>query len=150
MVKIKKKTIAILFSLSFAVTLFLAAFAVPVWAEENGDSPDKPDKKTILLEKMKEIKSDDDDPYERKGEHGKKETFEKNFCLSPEQKEYSIKQCEKIVSQVLDPEMSDLEKYYRLAVWENMHVIYDSEFWSGDYNFDCYRHQWDAYGVLTD
>lgn len=46
--------------------------------------------------------------------------------------------------------MSDLEKYYRLAVWENKRAKYDWKFWDGSYNFELYRHQWDSYGVLTE
>lgn len=50
----------------------------------------------------------------------------------------------------LKGDMSDLEKYYMLALWENYSVRYDSEFWSGGYDFDHYSHQWDAYGVLEE
>ena len=46
--------------------------------------------------------------------------------------------------------MSDLEKYYMLALWENYSVKYDGEFWPGGYDFDYYSHQWDAYGILEE
>lgn len=66
------------------------------------------------------------------------------------QKKYAIQKCERIAAFVTDPEMSDIEKYYKLALWENDHVTYDNEFWCGGYDFSKYRHQWDAYGALTD
>ena len=92
--------------------------------------------------------SADDDEYSRV--HKDPATFEKNFDLTPAQKEYTITKINDVVSKITKPEMSDLEKYYRLAVWENRHVKYDNAFWFGTYNFDVYRHQWDTYGVLTD
>lgn len=92
--------------------------------------------------------SADDDEYSRV--HKDPATFEKNFDLTPAQKEYTITKINDVVSKITKPEMSDLEKYYRLAVWENRHVKYDNAFWGGGYNFDVYRHQWDTYGVLTD
>ena len=92
--------------------------------------------------------SADDDEFSRV--HKDPATFEKNFDLTPAQKEYTITKINDVVSKITKPEMSDLEKYYRLAVWENRHVKYDNAFWGGGYNFDVYRHQWDTYGVLTD
>ena len=92
--------------------------------------------------------SADDDEFSRV--HKDPATFEKNFDLTPAQKEYTITKINDVVSKITKPEMSDLEKYYRLAVWENRHVKYDNAFWFGTYNFDVYRHQWDTYGVLTD
>jgi hypothetical protein len=123
-------------------------------AENGEENSAQKDKKTVLQEKLKELESDEGNQEterpEGSGLHADKATFEKNFCLSPEQKEFAITKCEQIVSEILDPEMSDLEKYYRLAVWEAIHVTYDSDFWVGRYHLDLYRHQWDAYGVLTD
>ena len=91
-----------------------------------------------------------DDEDGSSGVHKDPTTFEKNFDLTPAQKEYTITKINDVVSKITKPEMSDLEKYYRLAVWENRHVKYDNAFWFGTYNFDVYRHQWDTYGVLTD
>ncbi len=84
------------------------------------------------------------------GVHAKIETFEKNFELTMEQKIYAIDEINRAVSIVTDSDMSDLEKYYRLALWLNDRATYDSEFWSGRYYMEYYRHQWDSYGVLTD
>ena len=66
--------------------------------------------------------SADDDEYSRV--HKDPATFEKNFDLTPAQKEYTITKINDVVSKITKPEMSDLEKYYRLAVWENRHVKY--------------------------
>ena len=82
--------------------------------------------------------------------HSLPATFEKNFILSPELKAYSIRKYESVVSAILEPEMSDLEKYYTLAIWLNRHVSYDWDFWPAGYDFDYYSHQWDAYGVLKE
>ena len=95
---------------------------------------------------------DDEDYGDEEGlhVHADPETFEKNFCLSVAQKQYAITEIDRMVSKLLKPEMSDLEKYYTLAVWENKRCKYDWHFWSGSYHFDLYRHQWDSYGVLTE
>lgn len=82
--------------------------------------------------------------------HADPRTFQKNFCLTVDQKTTTIQEIESVVSKILKPEMSDMEKYYKLAVWLNKRVKYDSDFWSGGYNFDVYSHQWDAYGVLKE
>ena len=84
------------------------------------------------------------------GVHANPETFKKNFELTVEQKEYAIDIINRAVSIVTDSDMSDLEKYYRLALWLNDRATYDSEFWGGRYYMEYYRHQWDSYGVLTD
>ena len=146
-----KTTAALLFALLFAVVISLTAFTAPVLAEGGKDDTGKIDKKELNEELLKEIEENGEvEEEEGTGVHQDPETFRKNFRLSPEQKEYTITAIEDIVSNVLDPNMSDLEKYYTLAVWQNMHVTYDSEFWNGSYRFEHYRHQWDAYGVLTD
>ena len=129
MVKTVKKTGAILFSLLFTAILISASFTAPVSA------------------KKAHISAKDSG---KSGVHADISTFEKNFSLSVAQKKYAIVKIDRIVSILLDPDMSDLEKYYRLALWENDHVTYDYDFWSGGYNFQYYRHQWDAYGALTD
>ena len=79
-------------------------------------------------------------------------TFQKNYVLSAAQKEYTIKECEKVVSalETVNPDMSDLEKYFALAVWANQRVEYDWKFWHNSYNFDYYSHQWDAYGAMNE
>ncbi len=82
--------------------------------------------------------------------HADISTFQKNFILTPAQKQFCISRIIRAVNTVTEPDMSDLEKYYRLALWENDRANYDFDFWSVTYNFDLYRHQWDAYGVLTD
>ena len=117
-----KRTLMMFLSLLFAATIVFALSIAPAFAgEEDGT-----------------------------GEHKNPETFEKNFCLTPAQKEVAITKIENVVSKIIKPEMSDLEKYYKLAVWENKNVKYDNLFWGGSYNFEYYRHQWDTYGVLTD
>ena len=122
MVKTNNKIKSKLFSLFMTAALLAALLAAPVSAEES----------------------------RKEGVHAEKSTFEKNFSLSVAQKQYAIEKINRAVSIVTDPEMSDLEKYYRLALWENDHVTYDNEFWSGGYDFKYYRHQWDAYGALSD
>ena len=77
-------------------------------------------------------------------------TYEKNFCLTPAQKQYVIGRIESAIAEVTTSGMSDLEKYYKLAIWENKRVKYDDDFWNFGYNYDNYRHQWDAYGALTE
>ncbi|MCR4605617.1 MAG: hypothetical protein K5639_06410 [Eubacterium sp.] len=92
----------------------------------------------------------EEDPNEGLSVHAKMSTFEKNFDLTIDQKEFCIDRLNRAVSIVCDKDMSDLEKYYRLALWLNDHATYDGQFWSGRYYMEYYRHQWDTYGVLTD
>ena len=136
MVKTNKTIKIKLFSLLIAATLLGSLLTVPVSAKLTA----VPNKKAFIS-----VKGDN-----KKGVHADITTFEKNFSLTVAQKEYSIKKINKTVAIVTDPEMSDLEKYYRLALWENDHATYDFNFWDGGYDFSYYRHQWDAYGVLTD
>ena len=84
--------------------------------------------------------------------HADPKTFQKNYELTQEQKRETIQAIEKAVSdpKLISDEMSDLEKYFNLAVWTHKQVEYDWQFWSGSYNFDYYRHQWDAYGGITE
>ena len=107
------------FALLFAVCIFFIPFSEPAWAEEGEESV-----------------------------HADSSTFEMNYCLSSGQKAWTIQECESVVKKIIKPEMSDLEKYYTLAVWLNKHVEYDTAFWNGSYDFSCYRHQWDAYGAM--
>ena len=118
------------------------SFGEPVRAES--DKRDSSPKKEELLKESPKDKSDDSSV------HADPATFQKNFCLSIDQKEYTITECEKVVSKIIKPEMSDLEKYYTLAVWANKRVVYDWDFWSGTYHFDYYSHQWDAYGAMKE
>ncbi len=143
-----RKTLAVLLSLLFASAVLFAVFSAPVSADKGKADSEKKDKKTVFQENLEKTGSDKEE--EGVGVHKDPATFEKNFCLSAGQKEFAITKIEDVVSKITSPEMSDLEKYYRLAVWENMHVTYDSDFWSGRYYMELYRHQWDAYGVLTD
>ncbi len=84
------------------------------------------------------------------GVHADPTTFEKNFELTIEQKQKAIETLKRAVATVTDEDMSDLEKYYRLALWLNERATYDHDFWSGRYFMEYYKHQWDSYGVLFD
>ena len=152
MVKNHRITIAVLFSLLFATTILLIVPSDSVWAEGSDKKP--VDKKELYLE-MTQSGDGTEDAAEDEDEeglhvHADPTTFEKNFCLSVDQKEYTIKQIETVVSTQIDPKMSDLQKYYTLAKWANQRVIYDNDFWSVAYNFDYYSHQWDAYGAINE
>ena len=123
----KKKSITIImlcFSLLFAISLLSITFSEFAWAEESGE--------TLV--------------------HADPATFQKNWDLTPAQKEYTIRECEKVVSALekTKPDMSDLEKYFALALWADQRVEYDWDFWYNGYNFDFYRHQWDAYGAMDE
>ena len=162
MVRSEKTVLAKLLSLLVAVTLCLTVFTVPVSAKaSNGNlkQKDKQPKITYLegvnteevpppKENLVPIYDEETGRWDRV--HTNPATYEKNYILSPEQKEYSIKKYKAVVTAILEPEMSDLEKYYTLAIWLNHHVNYDWDFWSGGYDFDYYSHQWDAYGVLKE
>ena len=125
MVRKKKTTLAKLFSLLAAVTLCLTVFTAPVSAENGGENPvqNNGKTKTIFLD---QINPEQDEPavvepvYEN-GRwirvHSLPTTFEKNYILSPEQKEYAITSYENVIADILKPDMSDLEKYYTLALW---------------------------------
>ena len=150
-----KTTAALLFSLLFAVVLSFTAFTAIVSAESGDKDPvDKVDKKEIFkeikdkIEAGEEIESGGD--LDVSGVHGDPAVFEKNFCLSVAEKEYTITEIERVVSYYLKDGMSDLEKYYTLAKWANQRVVYDTDFWPGGYNLDYYRHQWDAYGAINE
>ena len=158
MVRKNNKKIAKLFALLIFVTLCFTVFAVPVSAEgSDGSSEQEVEKSKLLF--LKDMNTDEVvpavvEPIYANGAwnrvHSNPATFEKNFILSPEQKEYSITNLEKVISDNLTPDMSDLEKYYTLAIWLNHYVNYDWAFWPSGYDFDYYSHQWDAYGVLNE
>ena len=122
MVKNNKTALAILFSFLFAATILFVLLTVPVSAKNSSG----------------------------RGVHSDITTFQKNFSLTVAQKKYAITKIKRAVSLVTNSEMSDLEKYYKLALWTNDRVTYDFDFWNITYNFDLYRHQWDAYGALAD
>ena len=142
MLRISKRVFAFLFSLVFVASLITAP-SEPVKAETKVrmSAPEKLERKAKLIRSDASVQS---------GVHADPETFEKNFVLSIDQKEYTITQIEKVVKRIIDDDMSDLEKYYTLALWANKRVIYDGDFWSGGYNFDYYRHQWDSYGAMKE
>ncbi len=149
MVRKNKATKAILFTLLFAAAMLFIVPADSVWAE--GSDNDPVDKKEIykdVVESGEAIESEGDLYLD--GVHADPTTFEKNFCLSVDQKEYTITEIEKVISYYLKPGMSDLEKYYTLAKWTNQRVVYDNDFWPAGYNLDYYSHQWDAYGGINE
>ena len=139
-------TFARFFSLMLAFSMVFVSFAGSAWAADS--EPEPLDKKQFLDEEVKE-KYEEENP-EGIGLHADPATFEKNLDLSRDQKEQTITYMDQVVSEIIKPEMSDLEKYYTLAVWLNEHVNYDWEFWMGSYNFDYYSHQWDSYGVMIE
>lgn len=156
----RKTQPAKILSLLVAATLCFTVFTVPVSAEDSDWGKEKKDEKSKLF-LLEEMNTDESEPAEvvpvfSKEEgtwtrvHSNPATFQKNYILSPEKKEYSIKGYEDVISQVLKPKMSDLEKYYTLAIWLNRYVDYDWGFWPGGYDFDHYSHQWDAYGILKE
>ena len=161
MIANNKRTVAVFFILLFAATMVFLSLQDPAWAkdrEKNGQES-LTAKKIELLRKAApaDVKADaaetegteeTEEAEEGSGVHADPATFEKNFLLSPEQKAWTIRECERVVSEILNPDMSDLEKYYTLAVWVNQHVEYDWEFWKGRYHFEYYSHQWDAYGAM--
>ncbi len=118
-------------------------FTQAAWAEaEEGNGA--PDKAALMS------LSGSDEHSDGTGVHQDPATFKKNYCLSVDQKTYAISEIDSVVSRIIKPGMSDLEKYYTLALWEYKRVKYDNEFWSGRYNFEYYSHQWDAYGALKE
>ena len=148
------KTKAILSWMLVAVLVFTLS-ASPVMAE--GSNEDLTSMKKMMLQTQSVIEDDDDDeeeegdPYETGiGVHADPAVFEKNFDLSWEQKKVTIQEIEKMVLEdaKITSDMSDLEKYYRLAIAANKRVSYDWDFWCGRYMFDYYSHQWDSYGCL--
>lgn len=144
MVSKSKRFLTVCFSLLFAMVAFSMSFAEPVRAQGSGKNS-APDKRKFLLHSS--ASSDEDGAT---SVHKDPATFEKNFALSFDQKEYTITECEKVVNDIIEPGMSDLEKYYTLAIWVNKHVKYDWNFWNGGYYFEYYSHQWDAYGAMKE
>ena len=151
MKKTSKNSVGKIFLL-LTLVIMLSSTKLNVFAE--GDKEDMTPKK--MSELKKDEKDDDDydpdaDPYETgTGVHADPAVFEKDFGLTVGQKIYTITEMEKVVSEIIEPDMSDLEKYYTLAIWVNKRVHYDWEFWSGRYNFEYYSHQWDSYGCMKE
>ena len=158
--KTGQKRIAIILSILMSLTLLVTLSAAPVFASSytpEGAGKEDPDTKLKLYEEAKEEAEkvlgespDYSSAYEAgTGVHQDPAVFEKNFELTPAQKLIAITRCLE-ATRLLSDDMSDLEKYYMLALWENYSVIYDNDFWPGGYDFDHYSHQWDAYGVLEE
>ena len=139
--KTKGKLLALLISLLMAFSSFMT-FSAPVLA---GTARELTPKKKALQQRKKGLLSDEGSGI---GVHADPATFEKNFVLTNEQKEYTITEMQKVVDKITNENMSDLEKYYTLAIWANKHVEYDWDFWDGKYNMDLYRNQWDSYGAM--
>ena len=138
-----KALFAALFSLVLATTMLFISFTSPVWAEDSDDDS-APNKAEYLLRAHSS-----DEEHEGHGVHKDPATFQKNFCLSVDQKEYAITGIEDVVDKNITSGMSDLEKYYTLAIAGNQIVEYDWQFWGGGYDFDYYSHQWDSYGAMN-
>lgn len=144
MTKQRKRIAAVFFSLLFALTALSVSYADPAEARA-AEKKSAPDKRKYLHKSLTASAFDG-----KTAVHADPATFQKNFVLTPAQKEYTITEAEKVVSQIIKPEMSDLEKYYTLAIWVNKHVQYDWKFWNGGYYFEYYSHQWDAYGAMKE
>ena len=99
----KYKLFVACFSFLFAVSMCFTSFADFVWAENSDNDPTG--KKELITEE-----SEIDNSGEGQGVHADHHVFEKNFCLSVDEKEYTITEIEKVISYYLKPEMSDLEK----------------------------------------
>ncbi len=154
----KRNSMILSILISLALLLILSAASVfAASSEPEGAGKEDPNTKLKLYEEAKEAaekvmgkSSDYSSAYDvGTGVHQDPTVFEKNFSLTPAQKEIAIAKCLE-GTDLLNDDMSDLEKYYMLALWENYSVKYDSDFWPGGYDFDHYSHQWDAYGVLEE
>ena len=140
-----------LFSLLIAVCMLFIPSADTVWADDNDKgTPDKSEYMLHALSLDEEAGEEAGGREDGRGLHRYKDTFMKNFELSKEQKKSTITDIEGIVNKVTTPEMSDLEKYYRLAIEANKIAEYDWDFWSGRYYLEYYSHQWDSYGVINE
>ena len=145
-----KKKLSILLSLILAVAVVSVFSVTPALAEAK-TSDMTPIEKAKAEKKLGAYGEIEGDPYETGiGVHADPAVFEKDFNLTPAQKIYTIQAMQRVVSKIIDDDMSDLEKYYILALWMNKHVVYDWDFWMGCYNFEYYSHQWDSYGGIKD
>ena len=84
------KTFAKLIVLLLAFNMFFVSFSAPVYAAEGEEQSEQ---------------NSEPSP------HADPATFRKNFVLPVDKKEYTITECEKVVSQILRPKMSDLVQY---------------------------------------
>ena len=157
--KTRQKTTTIILSILISLTLLMILPMATVYADDNegpgqGDPKEKYEQSETSKKEAKETAEDATDEeidlISGTGVHKDPTVFEKNFCLTPAQKKQAITTIEDAVSKYAKPGMSDLEKYYMLALYENYSVKYDSNFWPGGYDFDYYKHQWDAYGILNE
>ena len=105
-----RKTLAVLLSLLFASAVLFAVFSAPVSADKGKADSEKKDKKTVFQENLEKTGSDKEE--EGVGVHKDPATFEKNFCLSVEQKEFA-----KLAAT------HHLRQYHRLA----LHLDHESE-----------------------
>lgn len=85
-----KRVLSRLFSVLFIISLLCLPFSGTVCAEESGE-----DAGTEV--------------------HADPSTFEKNYDLSVWQKEYTVTKCEKVVSEIIKPDMSALHKTFPLV-----------------------------------
>ena len=162
MVSGKTRTrLVVCFLLLFAVSMLFMSLTDVAWAEEE-EGISAPDKTKYLLNASPDKRENADagvkgsaganegEDEEGDSVHKNPETFEKNFDLTWEQKEETIKKINEFVEEKINPGMSDLEKYYTLAAEANKLATYDWDFWGGSYDFDYYSHQWDSYGVMNE
>ena len=150
--KKSQKTILIMcFSFLFGMSLLFMSFSESVWAQES-EGEVAHHKIEAMSESSSKSSSSGDEEIEGTGVHADLATFQKNWELTAAQKEYTITECEKVVSALekINPNICDLEKYFALALWANQRVEYDWDFWNGGYDFDYYSHQWDAYGAMDE
>ena len=116
--KKSKRIFVLLFTLVFAASLFVAP-TKPAKAESTDTKSISFDKDDSAPERLKRLtKSRRTDDQHVSGVHSDPSTFEKNFVLTVDQKEYTITEIDKVVNEILNDNMSDLEKYYTLAIWE--------------------------------
>ena len=148
---LKGKRVTVLLSLLAAAVLCFALSAASAFAADNYSDLTPAKKAELEKELGMENYFTEGDPYQTgRGVHIDPTVFEKDFSLTPAQKAYTITEMERVVSEIIDPQMSDLEKYYTLAIWVNKHVQYDWSFWSGGYHLEYYSHQWDSYGGMKE
>lgn len=150
--KKSQKTILIMcFSFLFGMSLLFMSISESVWAQES-EGEVAHHKIAAMSESSSKSSPSGDEEIEGTGIHADITTFQKNWDLTAAQKEYTITECEKVVSalETVRPNICDLEKYFALALWANQRVEYDWDFWNGGYDFDYYSHQWDAYGAMDE
>ena len=103
-----KSLFAACFAFLFAVSMCFTSLADTVWAGATDDDP-------VDMMAMSQAAAKTALADEGQGVHANPETFEKNFCLTVAEKQWTITKIEKVVAMCTDPEMSDLQKYYELG-----------------------------------